>query len=229
VAGLAQALEKETDHRLTVARMLADIAAWMEPAVAARLLTQALDNETATDTRVALAEGLVVIAGRLSQAEATDLCGRAIRNLDRADLEDRDRVDSVVASLIQELPSALATQQAVSIIQRRCSTGDRGSWVPMRTGFDNILDAFLSDSSRSQVHRRATAITTAVGLALQGPGTSLPALPVAGELLPCRLSTQELVELLKMPTCYGEVRKVVLKHLGNRYDRNFASHWEFVR
>jgi hypothetical protein len=32
-----------------------------------------------------------------------------------------------------------------------------------------------------------------------------------------------------MPTCFGEARKVVLKHLGNRYGRVFANHWEFVR
>jgi hypothetical protein len=38
-----------------------------------------------------------------------------------------------------------------------------------------------------------------------------------------------LVELLKMPTCFGEARKAVLKHLGNRYGRVFASHWELVR
>jgi hypothetical protein len=48
------------------------------------------------------------------------------------------------------------------------------------------------------------------------------------EPLPCRLSTQDLVELLKMPTCYDEARNVVLKHLGNRYGRTFANHWEFV-
>jgi len=58
---------------------------------------------------------------------------------------------------------------------------------------------------------------------------ALPVLPAVSEPLPCRLSTQDLVELLKMPTCFGEARKVVLKHLGNRYGRVFANHWEFVR
>jgi hypothetical protein len=31
-----------------------------------------------------------------------------------------------------------------------------------------------------------------------------------------------------MPTCDGDVRKAILKHLGNRYGRPFADHWEFV-
>ena len=48
------------------------------------------------------------------------------------------------------------------------------------------------------------------------------------EPLPCRLTTQELVDLLKMPTRYGEVRKVILKHLGHRFGCRFADHWEFV-
>jgi hypothetical protein len=58
---------------------------------------------------------------------------------------------------------------------------------------------------------------------------ALPVLPAVSEPLPCRLSTQDLVELLKMPTCFRQARKVVLKHLGNRYHRVFANHWEFVR
>jgi hypothetical protein len=67
-----------------------------------------------------------------------------------------------------------------------------------------------------------------VGLGSATPFPALPALQAVSEPLPCRLSTQDLVELLKMPTCFGEARKVVLKHLGNRYGRSFANHWEFV-
>jgi hypothetical protein len=46
---------------------------------------------------------------------------------------------------------------------------------------------------------------------------------------PCRLTTQELVELLKMPTCFGDARRVVLDHLGNIHGRRFVNHWAFVR
>jgi len=31
-----------------------------------------------------------------------------------------------------------------------------------------------------------------------------------------------------MPTYFGNARGIVLKHLGNRYGRRFANHWEFV-
>jgi hypothetical protein len=95
-------------------------------------------------------------------------------------------------------------------------------------GIDN-LDAFLSGVSRSEASRRTVAVATVVGLVNATPFATLPLLPAASEPLACRLSTQDLVELLKMPTCFGEARKVVLKHLGNRYGRTFANHWEFVR
>ena len=39
----------------------------------------------------------------------------------------------------------------------------------------------------------------------------------------------DLVELLKMPTCVREVRRVILDQLGNRHGRRFDRHWDFVR
>ncbi len=32
-----------------------------------------------------------------------------------------------------------------------------------------------------------------------------------------------------MPTCIGEVRRVILNLLSNRYRRRFDTHWDFVR
>jgi hypothetical protein len=46
---------------------------------------------------------------------------------------------------------------------------------------------------------------------------------------PCRLTTQQLVDLLKHPLCVDQARRVVLEQLENRYRRPFANHWEFVR
>jgi hypothetical protein len=51
---------------------------------------------------------------------------------------------------------------------------------------------------------------------------------LAPQPLPSRLSTQELVDLLKMPTCVGPARNVILQQLGQRYNRSFADLWEFV-
>ena len=63
-----------------------------------------------------------------------------------------------------------------------------------------------------------------------GPGPPFTTFYIpAAEPPPCRLSTQQLVELLKMPPCIGEVRRVVLDRLGDRYHRPFGDVWEFVR
>jgi len=86
------------------------------------------------------------------------------------------------------------------------------------------LDDLLSDTGREETTHRNQRMASAwftsgfLGLAT-----------VAAEPWPCRLTTQDLVELLKMPTCFGEARKVILTHLGNRYGRRFGNHWEFVR
>jgi hypothetical protein len=41
----------------------------------------------------------------------------------------------------------------------------------------------------------------------------------ASEPIPCRPAAQDLVDLLKMPTCFGAARKVVLQRIGNRSSR----------
>ncbi len=61
------------------------------------------------------------------------------------------------------------------------------------------------------------------------PLASLAFLPAAVEPLPCRLSSQQLVDLLGLPTCIVEARRVILDHLKTRYKWTFADQWEFVR
>jgi hypothetical protein len=51
----------------------------------------------------------------------------------------------------------------------------------------------------------------------------------AGEVVPCRLKTQEIVDLLKMPTVVGKTRRMLLDQLEGIHGRRFANHWEFVR
>jgi hypothetical protein len=88
----------------------------------------------------------------------------------------------------------------------------------------------LTDLSPATHRLRSVDLAVAVGSAAGGdPFLPLAFLHTAAGPLPCRLSTQQLVELLKMPTCFGEARRVVLDHLGNRYRRRFADVWEFVR
>jgi hypothetical protein len=177
------------------------------------VLSQALQKQKDAEVRHALAEELAVVADSLEPAEATRVCAAAVKTLPGS---------QVPASLIQRLDpeqaALISRKQAASL----CSQSSACLSAPN-------LDAWLTRASRTEVRRRPTAVATGLGLAGMGPLATLLPLSAAGKPFPCRLATQDLVDLLKMPTCFGEARQVVLKHLGNRYGRGFANHWEFVR
>jgi hypothetical protein len=121
-----------------------------------------------------------------------------------------------------------ATLYSTTLARSRCSGSLRSEVKD--SGYEPApLDPILTNTNLVDVSRRAAATIAAVGQGVHGPLAALAALPAAREPLPCRLSTQDLVELLKMPTCFGADRQVVLAHLGNRYGRHFETHWDFVR
>jgi hypothetical protein len=89
------------------------------------------------------------------------------------------------------------------------------------------LSVLLEDSRRELLDRRVRSLAMAIAQAASGHFPCAAVL--AAQPFPCRLTSQELVELLKMPTCFGTARRVVLDHLGNRYGQRFVNHWAFVR
>ncbi len=241
---LMQALEKETYswQRQQLAGGLAAVAAGLQPAEgprvlgqAARLLMQALEKETDSSAQRQLAGGLAAVAAGLPPAEAAQWCESAIQRLELAHPQDQRQLENTIPRLIVALPPELALFYSKKWASKLCSGLDvnghgamRGARWGRAVHIDN-LDAFLIDASRPEVSRRATAVATAIGLSGSQAFRAVPSFAPGCEPLPCYLSTQDLVELLKMPTCFDEARKVVLKHLGNRYGRRFANHWEFVR
>ncbi len=95
----------------------------------------------------------------------------------------------------------------------------------------STLAPLLAEIPASNIPSRSVTAVSAVALLAATDIRSAPSPPAipAAEPPPCRLSTQQLVDLLKMPTCIGETRRVVLDQLGNRYRRRFSDAWEFVR
>jgi hypothetical protein len=92
------------------------------------------------------------------------------------------------------------------------------------------LSAALAPTGEPELSRRSTAIVAGV-VSPAGAGTPLVTLAHLGptlQPLPCALSTQELVELLKQPICVGPARRIILDWLEVRYGRRFADQWEFV-
>jgi hypothetical protein len=243
---LTQALEKEkdADARSFLASGLAAVAERLEPAEAARvcasaarLLTQALEKETADKARQSLASGVAAVARRLEPAEAARLCRAAIRSqLQR--LKPAPRTSplaqlEVLASLLPLVdvegaePFVLTPGSLIASIVDAAG----GEVIVALEQFTHAeaLELQLTDATRLPVGRRAVALAATVGMGTAGPLASLPFLPPAREPLPCRLATQDLVDLLKLPTCVHQVRRVVLDQLGNRYRRRFETHWDFVR
>jgi hypothetical protein len=120
-----------------------------------------------------------------------------------------------------------AAEAARNLTQAMSKTTGRDELGVLAAG----LSAVLTGVDLPEQRRRTAAVVACFGLAPDGniPLAGLPLLQSALEPLPCRLSTPELVELLKHPLCVAEARRIVLDQLATRYRRPFADQWEFVR
>ena len=111
--------------------------------------------------------------------------------------------------------------------------GGYGSVMSMGGVYGPISpDELLTDISPAGIASRSLSIrlwSLQASTCFSAPLVTVSAAGIAAHPFPCRLTTQELVELLKMPTCFGPARRVVLDHMGNRYGRRFINHWAFVR
>ena len=242
---LTRALEREHSAgvRQHLARALAEVSKRTSPAVAALACTPPRNgwpmpwHENDAKDRGRLTVGLASLCLRIGTTEASRICEGAIRHLLHARKSGDDELDPDwqelavkrdVLVLLPLLDNNKANNLAREWVTRICSEPFKG---PMNINgheffvIDERLNALLNDAGRSEFARRAAR------KALAGPGPEgmmEAAVRVAAEPFPCRLTTQELVELLKMPTCFGKARRVVLDHLGNRYGRRFINHWGFV-
>jgi hypothetical protein len=224
-----------------LARGLTAAAEQLEPAEAARLLGEALAEEKEEIARRQLTEGLAAVEARLEPAQAarvfTEAAQSSILALEQSpDQRERREAAECLAILLEPLDGEGPRHAAHVLLRHLISDpgllyrdGFDKDGFPVRDFRPDALEHLLTSAARPQVQRRAPAVAAALGVSAQGPALSLALLPAAGEPLPCRLGTQDLVELLKMPTCVGPVRRVVLDQLGNRYGRRFETPWDFVR
>ncbi len=233
---LSQVLAKEKGEPTErgIAQDLAAVAARLEPAEAAQLLAQALTQKKGAWTSSTLARALAAAAGRLEPAQAAPILAKVARASFQAVNQEPGGLDEEILSLLLPSLDSETAVRAAQLLARWLvanpgTLNSRRDPMSVDRSFNEVLDGFLIDATPNPVRQRASALAAAVGISTQGPVAGLALLPVAGEPLPCRLTTQELVELLKMPTCVNEVRRVILDQLGNRYRQRFATHWDFVR
>jgi hypothetical protein len=210
---------------------------------AARASSRALAAEKDPEGCASLARALAAVAARLSPEDALTARRPLVDTLSRIEAPDtlddrRFHLTMAVACLVSAADDAEGRDIARALAFAVCALRqvnqftldtERGVGPGVLPPGGRVLDVLLTDTGREEVRRRASAAASVAGLAGAPPFTALAAPGSAGDPLPCRLSTAALVELLKMPTCFGRARQVVLKHLGNRYGRSFANQWEFVR
>jgi hypothetical protein len=179
-----------------------------------------------------LAQDLSAVALRLESKDAAQAAAALAQAMndtsDARALNPLARGLSAAARLEPEDAATVTVQAATTLIQHMILI----TYGPRETTALPImahgLIALLSAVPPAAIPSR-TAIAASAAACPAGTGQPLTALALfipAAEPPPCRLSTQQLV---KMPPCVGEARRIVLDQLGNRYHRTFVDVWEFVR
>jgi hypothetical protein len=232
---------KEETTQIMLSRGLSQVAPRMRPseaAEAAAAIVQALDSADNAQTAAVLSMALSLVAGRMDEVEAAAVRARAITKLtplkgSTTDAFAQRMLSEALAMLTgrqepepPEEPEKSATDAARKAAWFIREMSERGE----NPRFWEGLHLELTAVDRPERGRCAAALTAALGATAgaQGALPAFAALRPGLESPPCRLTTQQLVELLKLPTCTGEVRRLVLDQLGNRYRRTFADVWEFV-
>jgi serine/threonine protein kinase len=244
---LNDALSKEMDAeaRDKLADGLATVAGRMEPSEAARVCAQAarslndaLSREKEAKARWNLATGLIALSYRLKPADADRLLVTAASTLSKVSSEEEREpiyaTEQIISAILTVSDGPLATRALSRLAGLVAGSPDANYSPPAleepetRTRCE-ALEWTLTNESPAEIRRQAVMQATAVAMTAGNFLPCLSLLPAAFEPLPCRFPTQELVDLLKMPTCVGQVRRVILTQLSNRYGRRFDSHWDFVR
>ncbi len=236
---LSSALEKRPDPwtSIVLAKGLSSTASRLAPTESAKLCGQAgrmfvrsLAEESDWYERLHWSEALSNISSWLSSEDLERLCGETIKYFIRLRLEisqshyqstfdfqyDTSVCDCSIARLLPSLSTDKSAKMAFELSRLMCSeVGANNESYQLASGKPENLNLLLKMHDRKEEFDESK----------EDRSTDSQ----RGRIVPCRLTTQQLVELLKMPTCVGTARRVVLDHLGNRYDRRFVSHWSFVR
>jgi hypothetical protein len=214
-------------------------SAWanrLEPAVAsaaARAVLQAMAKTTDPQSLRDQAVFVAALAGRLEPSEAATHSTAAARLvLEFTAKTTSGIVQGEMCQTLGALAPWLQPAEALAAARTLLEAMPKNKNPALFASAAPLLSA-LAVAGRldpPEAAERAARAARAVGEG-SSPFTSLSGLAAlvhAAEPLPSRFSTQELVDLLKMPTCVGPFREVILAHLGRRCHREFADLWEFV-
>ncbi len=214
---------------------LTRMAARMDPAEAsraARALSKTLENAAYQECRDELVSGLATLAARMDRAEGSRVCKGAIRTITQQWASDRQglseylpRLISLVREVEPEVAARVVREVSALALAREGFSIEGGMLAGVISS--DAAPSILDDDSRLRRQGRQADLVVATSV-LGAAAPFVHALHRPGPY-PSRLGSQDLVDLLKMPTCLGANRQDVLDHLGRIHGRRFANHWEFVR
>jgi hypothetical protein len=205
-------------------------------AAAARTLLEGMNDTTDGSALHDLAEGLAAVVARMDAKDATTAATQALARLVKVMKSTNDAgaicglargVSALVPRVGAEDAAAVTALAALTLLRAVESTEHRQELDSLAEYLSSLLAASPAAASRLRSATAAAALALPAGSG--HPLTPLALLIPAAEPAPGCLSTQQLVELLKMPTCVATFRHVILDQLGNRYKRHFADVWEFAR
>jgi hypothetical protein len=227
------------------------VAGFIEPQAASRhgsqaaaILIRAMAGGENFSAVPKLAQALTAVAAQMQPQDAAATLARALQAMDRraSPAALRPLADGLWAALDRMDPDAAARRrpeaaaalgQSVTTLfyyLARMEPPDQAD-PRARPRPGQRPPVFLLGADLLPVSSRVEAPARAAAGILAGMDHPLAALAVLRAQLPspCRFTTDELVQLLKQPTCVGHVDRLVLHQLETRYQRPFADHWAFVR
>jgi hypothetical protein len=223
---------------------------------AASFLTSAIARTHASGIMQELAVSVAAVAGRVRPVEGAACCSKAAAALMDAIPRTPEpwmlqNLASGLSALAERLPPQQAAEAAAILIQAFAKTSEADpcealerALVAVTEGMGpneraalfgqaqaasvNSLRALLTGDPRPAATRVVSLIASAAAMN-EGPLPARLAQLTTHLRQAKQLSPQELVNLLKMPTCVGPARRIVLEQLELRYTRSFRDHWDFVR
>jgi hypothetical protein len=203
-----------------------------DAAAAARAIIDVLASTTSQSWRSTIEYSLVEVASRLEPGDAATLANALTDALTKTTNPDEvmplvRRLRAVGPRLGQEEFARQASVAARALTDALAKATDQSTQVAV----GQQLRTLSAPLGPTEIARQYVLATRAIGEMLSPP-TSLSALAALSQAskkpLQSWFTTQQLVDLLKMPTCVGPVRTAILDLLGRRYERTFTDQWKFI-
>jgi serine/threonine protein kinase len=234
---IAELSDKTTDPRtlLTLARALAALdgklpvdQARKMAATLARTLIDPSGETSGPESLYALSQVFAVLASKLPADKARTQAAKLNRRMVKLSDETTDPsslryLSLALVNLAAQLPADHAGQQTTKLSGRIVELLDKTT-DPDSLGHLSMASAALV--SKRDESQRASLVLRLARLSHQDR-TSQGGLNGLDRLLPL-IGSQQIVEVLKQPSCVGTTRSAMLKHLGERYKRSSSDVWELV-